>query len=432
MISKSSPESQHNLFQAHFDQLLDPKHPLVILANKIDWKRFDLALADCYSADFGRPAQSTRLMVGFLYLKYTFDVSDEDLPARWVENPYWQYFCGYSYMQHEMPLDYTTIIKWRSKVGSARLEELLKETIALALKEKQVTQKELASVNIDTTVQEKNITYPTDAKLCSRAIEKLGKAAKERSIKLRQSYGRVSKQFAIKVARYAHAKQFKRMKQAMRKLKTWLGRLLRDIGRKAEQPDEELARLLALCRRVQEQQPKDTNKLYSLHEPQVQCISKGKAHQRYEFGGKVAIASTNKSNWVLCAQALSGNPYDGHTLEPTLSAVERISGAAVAEAFVDKGYRGHGYTGAASIHISGLGKVTSLALRRRKLRRSAIEPKIGHMKSDNRMWRCFLKGELGDAINAVLSAAGSNMRKLLKYLGSFFSLLYLSRWYAGK
>ena len=284
MKPKPRPEScQLDLFRAQFDQLLDHSHPLFILANKIDWNRFETALADCYCPDLGAPAKSIRLLVGLHYLKHTFNESDESLLERWVENPYWQHFCGFTTMQHKLPLHPTSLTKWRQRVGAAQLVGLLEETIALAVREKQVTKRELAQVNVDTTVQEKNITHPTDSKLYHTAIVKLGRAAKKRGVKLRQTYVRVAKKAAIKVSRYAHAKQFKRMHRQLRKLRTLLGRMIRDVHRRVLEPDQSLAELLALCERLHAQQRTDRKKLYSLHEPDVMCISKGKAHKRYEF-----------------------------------------------------------------------------------------------------------------------------------------------------
>jgi transposase, IS5 family len=236
--------SQLHLFQAHFDQLLNPNHPLVVLAKSIDWNRFQLALEECYSPDLGAPAKSVRVIVGLLYLKHAFNLSDDGVLERWVENPYWQYFCGFETMQHEPPIHSTSLTKWRNRVGAERLSLLLQETIELAVKGKQITKNELAQVTIDTTVQEKNITYPTDSKLYHRAIVKLARAAANRGIKLRQSYVRVAKHAAIKAGRYAHAKQYKRMRGMMRKLKTWLGRILRDLRRKVGAPDGMLSLLL--------------------------------------------------------------------------------------------------------------------------------------------------------------------------------------------
>ena len=417
MKPKPQPRDAFELFQAHFDQMLNPDHELVLLASKIDWPGMEAAFVDTYCPDFGAPAKAIRLMVGLHYLKYTFDESDESVVARWVENPYWQCFCGYTHMQHECPIHPTSMTKWRNRVGAKRLEKLLVETIDLAVREKHLPQNDLERVTVDTTVQEKNITHPTDSKLLYKAIRKLGGAAKARGIVLRQSYVRVGKRAAVKASRYAHAKQYKRMRRQLRKLRTYVGRLIRDIQRNATDIDEELAILLDRADRIRRQQPKDAKKLYSLHEPEVQCISKGKAHKRYEFGQKVAVATTNRSNWFVAAHLLENNPYDGHTLSETLATVENVTGVAVTDTYVDKGYRGHGYTGGAEVHIAGQRrKNTTRAERKRRRRRSAIEPKISHLKSDHRMGWCFLARLCGDAINAVLAAAGSNLRKLLGLL----------------
>ncbi|MBV09669.1 IS5 family transposase [Rubinisphaera sp.] len=410
-----SQVSQLNLFQSHFDQLLNLNHPLCLLARKIDWHRFDLAFADCYSPEMGAPGKDIRLLVGLHYLKHTFNESDESLLDRWVENPYWQYFCGFSTMQHQVPLHATSLVKWRQRVGAEKLLALLTETVAIAVKDKQISKKELAQVNVDTTVQEKNITHPTDSKLYLKAINKLTTAAKNRGIKLRQTYTRVAKAAACMVGRYAHAKQFRRMRNRLRKMKTWLGRVIRDVRRKVPQPDAALQELLILCERLFAQQPFDKDKLYSLHEPEVKCISKGKAEKRYEFGQKISVTSTNRHNWIVGITLCRGNPYDGHTLKQAIATTEQITQVGVTDCFVDKGYRGHNYDGQAVVHISGSSprKLTRVQKNRRK-RRSAIEPKIGHLKRDSRMGRCFLKGLSGDEINAVLAAAGSNLQKLLR------------------
>lgn len=406
-----------DLFQAQFEQILNLDHPLVVLAGQIDWSRFEVALEPCFDPEVGAPALPTRLMVGLLYLKHAFNESDESLLERWVENPYWQYFCGCHTFQHELPLHPTSLVKWRQRLGAERLQELLQETIAIAVREKQVTAHELQQVNIDTTVPEKNITHPTDSKLLRTAIEKLAQAAKQRGLRLRQTYVRVARRAAIQTSRYAHAKQFRRMRRELRRLRTWLGRVLRDIRRQQPAGDENLESLLTLCERLHRQQPTDSGKLYSLHEPEVVCISKGKAHKRYEFGQKIALATSNRRNWIVGVELCPGNPYDGHTLATTLATVTRTTGLDVQSAFVDKGYRGHGYTGTAAIHIAGSSsRGLTRTLQRRRKRRSAIEPKIGHLKSDHRLGLCFLRGLPGDAINAVLAAAGSNLRKLLRRL----------------
>ena len=276
------------------------------LADKIDWPRFDTAFADSYNDELGAPGKAIRLMVGLQYLKYAFDESDESLLDRWIENPYGQYFCGFTHMQHEPPIDPSSMSRWRKRVGAERLELLLKETVELAVREKQLPKRDLAQITVDTTVQEKNITHPTDSKLLYTAIRKLGGAAKARGIQLRQSYIRVGKRAAVKVSRYAHARQFKRMGRQLRKLRTYVGRLIRDIRRKAGEVSDDLAAMLEQAERIRSQQPHDSKKLYSWHEPEVQCISKGQAHKRYEFGQKVALATTNRSNWIVAAKLLAG------------------------------------------------------------------------------------------------------------------------------
>ena len=414
MKPKSQDAAAFELFQAHFSQILNREHPLVRLADKIDWSRFDAAFADSYCAELGAPGKAIRLMVGLHYLKFAFDESDESVVERWIENPYWQYFCGFTHMQHDAPIDPSSMSRWRKRVGAERMELMIQETIELAVREKQLRKKDLERVTIDTTVQEKNITHPTDSKLLYTAIRKLGEAAQAHGVQLRQSYIRVGKRAAVKVGRYAHAKQFKRMRKQLRKLRTYVGRLIRDIRRKAGAVPDNLATVLEKAERIRNQQPHDSKKLYSWHEPQVQCISKGKARQRYEFGQKVALATTNRGNWIVAARLLEDNPYDGHTLAETLEATESISGVGVSDVYVDKGYRGHRCGGRTKVHLAGASsKNISRAERKRRRRRSAIEPKIGHLKSDHRVRRCFLSGLEGDALNIILAAAAANLRKLL-------------------
>ncbi len=289
MKPRQQQQDAFELFQSHFDQLLNQRHPLMQLAKQIDWDHFDATFAECYSPDFGAPGKAIRLMIDLHYLKHAFDESDESVVARWVENPYWQHFCGETHMQHQCPIDPSSMTRWRQRVGADRLNEMIKQTIKIALDNKYLPPRELKHINIDTTVQEKNITYPTDSKLYYKSIIKLVQYAKDRNINLRQSYVRVGKKASIKASRYAHAKQFRRMHRVLRKLRTYVGRLIRDIKRKTPIIDDDLANLLKRCQRVRDQRPKDKKKIYSLHEPEVCCISKGKSHKRYEFGQKVQL-----------------------------------------------------------------------------------------------------------------------------------------------
>ncbi len=415
MKSKTTPSNQFELFQAHFKQILNLDHELCRLADTIDWPGLDAHFADCYSAEMGRPGNAIRLMVGLHYLKHAFDESDESVIARWVENPYWQYFCGFEYLQHTCPIHPTSMVKWRQRVGADNLEKLLAETIRLALSHKQVTPQQLSKITVDTTVQEKAISFPTDARLYTKMLLRLVNLCKQRGIRLRQTYIRKAPQLLKQQGRYAHARQFKRARRCTKTLRTLLGRVVRDITRKAAIIDSQLQEFLNRAEKLLAQQRKSKNKLYSIDAPEVECISKGKAHKPYEFGCKVSVAATNESNWIVGVQALHGNPYDGHTLANAIEQVERITGKSTKEAFVDKGYRGHGYNGDTHIYITGQrGRgQAGPALRKRKKRRSAVEPKIGHMKSDNRMDRNFLKGKEGDRINALLAGIGANIRKLL-------------------
>ena len=421
MKPKAAPP-QSELFGAHFSELLNREHPLYVLAERIDWSRFDAAIDACYAEELGRPGVNTRLMVGLLYLKHAYDESDESVVARWVENPYWQFFCGLCYLQHELPIDPSSLSKWRKRVGAERLEKLLEVTIQMALAIKALRPRELQQVNVDTTVQEKAIAFPTDARLYHKMRVALVRRAKSLGLALRQNYRFKGQLLLAKQGRYAHARQLKRAAKMTRQLKTILGRVMRDIERKAAKlqgqiVDEPLRELLALAQRLLEQTRTSKNKLYSVHAPEVECICKGKAHKRYEFGCKTSVATTSKSNWIVGTQALHGNPYDGHTLGGAIQQVERLTGRTPEEVMVDQGYRGHGYGGSAIVHvIRTIPKRATRAMRRMLKRRAAIEPTIGHLKSDNRMNRNYLTGREGDKINAVLAAAGYNFRKLLRWL----------------
>ena len=406
--------TQSLLFTSKLQQILNDQHPLYKLAAGIDWQTIEKQLACCYSEDMGRPANATRLMVGLHYLKHTYNESDESVIQRWVENPYWQYFCGYEYMQHQFPIHPTSMVKWRGRVGADRMEIMLKETLSTAIREKQIKQKDASKIIVDTTVQEKAIAHPTDARLYLKSIHRLIKLARQRNIELRQSYVRISKKAFFSQSQYARAGQYKRAAKQTKKLKTYLGRMIRDITRKAANPDQELALMLERTLRIYSQKRDDGNKLYSLDAPEVECIGKGKAHKRYEFGCKVSFSITHKNNWITSAAALHGNPYDGHTLAATIARSESNTQVAAKEVYVDRGYRGHDYAGQASIFKQdGKFKQLTRAIKKKLKRRSAIEPTIGHVKSDNRMDRNYLKGVTGDMINAILAAAGYNMRKLL-------------------
>jgi len=281
-------------------------------------------------------------------------------------------------------------------------------------------------VNVDTTVQEKAVAFPTDSKLLDDARRQLVKLAEDHDIKLRQNYNRTAKRYRLKIGRYAHAKQYRRMRAELKKLRSRVGRVVRDIERKIEPRDAlckaAFADALATARRVIEQKPKDKNKLYSVYAPEVECLSKGKAHKRYEFGVKATFATTNKTGFVLGARSLPGSPYDGHTLAEQLEQVQILTGIQPERCYVDRGYRGHGVEDT-QVFISGQKRGVTRTIRRELRRRSAIEPEIGHMKNDGHLGRCYLKGQVGDAINVLLVAAGHNLRKILARLRGLFAWL---------
>jgi len=420
----TNKNQQGDLFRVELSRIIDGRHGLVRLSNAVDWDRLNDVFGSTYCPDNGRPGVSTRLMVSLHYLKYTHNLSDEDIVSAWVENPYWQYLSGMKFFEHEPPIDPSSMSRWRSRIGEAGAEELLKETIAAGLKLKAVKLHQLKRVNVDTTVQEKEIRFPTDARLYDRARQRLVAAAKERSISLRQNYNRKSKHLLAQQSRYAHARQMKRAKRCTRQLKTYLGRVIRDIDRQYPKPDLQLQTLLEIGTRIFHQQKQDTNKVYSVHEPSVECISKGKAHKRYEFGCKVSVAATSKGGWFVGAKAIHGNPYDGHTLKDALQQVERIA-QRPEFAFVDMGYRGHGYAGDVEVHVDKRRRgTTAKSLWHWMKRRAAVEPGIGHLKREHRMDRNRLKGTLGDRLNAVLSAAGMNFSKLLTWAAAFLRYMY--------
>lgn len=430
-------DSQQDLFRSQLENMINTSHSLVKLSKVVNWDQLDKTFGKTFCPDAGRPGISTRLMVALHYLKYTHNLSDEDVVEGWIENPYWQYFSGMKYFQHELPIHPTSMTRWRKRIGEAGAEDLLKETIEAGLKLKAVKRTQLKRVNIDTTVQEKDIRFPTDARLYDRARELLVKAAKQRNIPLRQNYNRLSKKLVLKQSRYAHAKQMKRARRSTRQLKTYLGRVIRDIQRKCPAPDLELSKLLETSNRIFTQQRKDKNKVYSVHEPHVECISKGKAHKRYEFGCKVSVAATSRGGWFVGARAIHGNPYDGHTLSEAIEQVSRLV-KSPEHVFVDRGYRGHGYKGEVSVHVDKIRRGrTAKSLWRWMKRRAAVEPGIGHLKHEHRMDRNRLKGKQGDKINAILSAAGMNFSKLLKWVAAYFRIFYrieiwIPRWPAHR
>ncbi len=421
------PKGKHpatgDLFQQPLTDLINLKHPLVKLGELIDWSVFETRWAAFFPSRTGRPASSPRLIAGLLYLQHTFACSDEELIWTWVENPYWQHFCGETYFQHEPPIDPSSMTRWRQRVGEEGVEWLLTETIEAARRGKVVKAKSFEKIIIDTTVMEKAVAYPTDSRLLERGRQHLVRLAGALGIPLRQNYNREAPRLAAQVGRYAHAKQYRRMRAALKSLRTVVGRVWRDIERKLDGQDEaqsaKATSILARVKRLLEQKPKDKNKLYSLHAPEVECIGKGKARQPYEFGVKVTVATTHKEGLVVGMRSLPGNPYDGHTLPEAIEQVSILTAQKPKAVFVDKGYRGVSVDGV-TIWRSGQKRGITPSIRKAIHRRSAVEPAIGHMKNEGKLRRNWLKGSLGDALNAVLCGAGHNLRMILRAIRLFY------------
>src|SRR6201986_1007094 len=432
-MSQPRDDRQDDLFRPSLEKIINLRHPLVRLAAEIDWDFLAARFSSVCRLGPGQPPLPTRLVAGLFILKHMHNLSDEALCDRWVENPYFQYFCGEVVFQHAAPFNRSSLTRWRQRLGEEQTAALLQESLSVAHRTKAIETRDLERVVVDTTVQEKAIAHPTDARLIHRAIEKLVDLAKREGVELRQSYLRVAKHAAIMVGRYTHAHQFKRARRQLKFLRTRLGRIIRDIRRKIEGDpalEDRFGPLLDLAHRGRHQEQRQRGpKVYSLHAPEVECIGKGKARAPYEFGCKVSIATPatkpKGGQFVLHAKALHGNPFDGHTRGPVITELEPLTGVEPRRIHVDKGYRGHNHKERFKVWISGQVRRVTKAIRREMRRRAAIEPVIGHLKQDHRMGRNYLTGRDGDRINAVLAAAGYNFSLLLRWFEELLRVLSL-------
>jgi IS5 family transposase len=415
MKPKAQPKTHEQplLATMRLDLALDLSHPLVRLADALPWDALAEEFGPLYCSDNGRPAVPIRLMAGLHFLKHMEGMSDEAVVGQWVERPYWQYLCGEEFFQHRLPIDPSQMTRWRKRIGEAGMEKLLKATVEAGIKTRTITEKSAEHVIVDTTVQPKNVQHPTDARLYRKVHAAMLRIAEQEGLTLRQSYRKMMDRAFRKHGGHAKAKQFGRAKKVLKSLKTMAGRVVRDVERKLDDAAYEAhKRTMILAELILAQKTRTKGKVYSLHAPEVECIAKGKAHKPYEFGVKVSLAVTHKEGFVVGIQACPDNPYDGHTLEGQLDQVERITGKVPAMAYVDRGYKGHGVPEERTrVLISGTRRL-GYALKRKLRRRSAVEPEIGHMKSEGLLGRNFLKGMAGDAMNAILCGIGHNLRKI--------------------
>jgi transposase, IS5 family len=452
-----------DFFRSRLDAMIDLKHPLAVLATRLPWGAIEAALAPklarqalpskrvqgrdllgSFEVEFGggvspagRPRLPVRLMASLLYLKNSFNLSDEELVERWAENVQWQFFSGMEYYEPRLPCDATQIGRFRRLLGEEGIEQLLKATIDCAVQIKAVRPADLERVIVDSTVQSKAIAHPVDSRLLEIARHKVVSAAKRAGISLKQTYAQEGKTLRRKAGGYAHAKQFKRLRKTVKRQRTILGVVMREVqrsldadqaavaagGAPAHQPSSpkavsDLMMWLERAERIRTQQRNTKSKLYALHAPEVECISKGKARNPYEFGVKVSLAVTHKQGLMVGARSFPGNPYDGHVLSAQLEQTANLMqdlGRSPKQVIVDLGYRGVDADNP-GVQIIHRGKYKSLSDHEKRLlkRRQAIEPLIGHTKSDHRMDRCWLQGVLGDALHALSCAAGYNIRWLLR------------------
>lgn len=407
MQPSPTDKAQISFLLPDLERQLDPRNALFRLARAMDWSVFEKEFRPLYCTE-GRPALPIRRLVGLLMLKSLRNLSDEEVVVFWSENPYAQDFCGEREMQWGLPCDASELTHFRKRIGTAGAEKILAATIKLhgeGAKEKEVV--------VDTTVQEKNITFPTDTKLAAKIVRGGVKMARRHGVKLRQSFERtVPKLLAAQRGRRTKAGAA-RARKAARRLKTIAGRVVRQLD--AAVPEESRdRRWVETAKKILSQKRSESGKIYSLHEPEVYCMSKGKEHKKYEFGAKASVVVGKNGGVILGAYSLPKNDYDGHALEPTLEQVERVSGYRPAVAIGDKGFRGKTHCGTTEVVTPGRAKKNATAYEKRKAkarfrRRAGIEPRIGHLKSDFRLGRNFLKGQVGDAINLLLAAAASNL-----------------------
>ena len=417
MISKIKYSAQKSI-SFGFSDSLNTNHPLYILTHKIAWDTFDTNFSKHYCQDNGRPAKPIRLMVGLLILKHLRNLSDESVVEQWSENVYYQYFCGLEEFVSVAPCASSELVHFRKRIGESGMELIFQESIRV-----NGDDSDEPHVNVDTTVQSKNITFPTDTKLQKKVINKCLDIAKKEGLQLRQTYTRTLKKLFVDLRFSKHPKNRKKARKAKRSVRTIAGRLVRELKRLLPEDSAYLTQL-ALYEQVINQKRNSTNKIYSLHEPEVCCISKGKEHQMYEFGNKISIAVTQYTGVIVGAKSFR-NEYDGNTLEESLEQTLELKKSKLKTATVDRGYRGQKEVHGISIQIpkpftKKQTEYEKKRLRRAHSRRAAIEPVIGHLKANYRLGRNFYKGLFGDTTNILLAAAAYNFKRMMNKLKKSF------------
>lgn len=424
MLGKSEIKSQRELFRPMLEDFIDMRHELVLLGEKIDWSYFENEFAPYYS-DRGAPSVPIRLMVGCLMLKHLYNLGDERIPEFWVRDVYFQHFCGGVYFEHKFPFDPSDFVHFRNRVGEEGIEKIFAYSVKLHGKEVPNRSKLVLS---DTTVQENNTTFSTDAKLCKKVIDKCNKIAEKEGVNQRQRYTRESKQLLRDTYNGKHPKRAKQARKAKKRLKTIANTQLRELKRKMSEEQKKLYNNdIELYERAVNQQKNDKDKVYSLHKPFTRCIAKGKPHKQYEFGNKVGLITTGKKGKkiITAIKAFLENPFDGHTIEPLLDQMNNNELKLPQELVYDRGGKGKTEINGVKIITPNKPKATDTAYykqqKRKKFRaRAGIEPIIGHLKTDFRMEQNYLLGEKGVQINALMAATAWNLKKMLQNLKEEF------------
>jgi IS5 family transposase len=415
MLKKLPIQPQLEIFKTVLTSFIHPEHELCLLAKKIDWKGLEEEFAPLYGK-VGRPSVPIRTIVGLLLLKQMYNLGDETVVERYLENPYWQHFCGEVYFQYKLPFDPSDFVHFRHRIGPEGMKRIFKQSIDLF--DKDFIRREVREVRVDTTVQEKNITFPTDRKLTEKVIEHCKRIAKKEDIKLTRTFGREIKKLKYQLRFARKPKNMKRHKKAQTRLHRIAFKIYQDLVKQLNPISNSYQQELDVLYRVLTQQRDDTNKVYSVHEPEVLCISKGKEHKQYEFGNKSSFAYTKVTGIIVGAMAIEGNIYDGRTLKPQLEQVTELTEGKIKKAIVDKGYKVKGGIPGIDIVMPKMLKRESYYLKKKREERcrsrAGIEGLISHLKHDHRMIRNYLSGTAGDQTNTLLAAAAYNMKKWMR------------------
>jgi IS5 family transposase len=441
MLGKLPDRNQRELFRTRLDDLINPNHELALLANTIDWQYFEDEFKPYYS-DKGAPSVPIRVMVGCLLLKHLYNLGDDRIPEYWVRDVYFQYFCGGVFFEHRFPFDPSDFAHFRKRVGEEGIAKIFSYSVRIHGVE---VPKQAKFVLSDTTVQENNTTFPTDAKLCKKVIDKCNEIAEQSGITQRQRYTRESKKLLQSTYNGKHPQRAKQAEKSKKRIKTIANRMLRELDRKMTDLQKSFYKSdLELYTRAVNQQKNDTDKVYSLHKPFTKCIAKGKAHRQYEFGNKVGLISGGKKGKkiILAIRAFLDNPYDGHTIEPLLNQMEGNKIRLPQELAYDRGGKGKTEIRGVKIIIPSPPKKTDTQYQKRTKRkkcraRAAIEPIIGHLKTDFRMQQNYLWGEKGIQINAFMAATAWNLKKMMEKLKEnimqlIFRLIYFRYFYTER